>query len=106
MKRLDTKGREINHIDVHSLRRTFATDAISNGADPKSVQELLGHKTLEMTMRIYAKIRTHTKRQAVGRLSYGKGSQAPKHLVELPLNRPIRDQSGEESPTKPKRASG
>ncbi len=28
-------------------------DLIVNGADPKSVQELLGHLTLDMTMRVY-----------------------------------------------------
>ena len=34
------------HLDVHSFRRTFTIDLIENGADPKSVQQLLGHKTL------------------------------------------------------------
>jgi site-specific recombinase XerD len=46
VKCCDRAGREINHVDDHSLRKTFATDAVSNGADPKSVQEILGHKTL------------------------------------------------------------
>jgi integrase len=63
-------GRLISHVDIHSLRRTFATSLIASGADPKTVQELLGHKTLTMTMRLYAKIRPHTKREAVGRLPY------------------------------------
>jgi integrase len=39
----------IDHVDGYSLRRTFATELITSGADPKSVQRLLGHKTLEMT---------------------------------------------------------
>ena len=65
---LDSEGREIDHVDVHSCRRTFATNLIVNGADPKTVQELLGHKTLAMTMNLYAKIHSGTKRQAVGRL--------------------------------------
>jgi integrase len=65
------QGREIDHVDLHSLRRTFATNLIVNGADPKSVQKLLGHKTLEMTMNIYAKIHAGTIRETVGRLSYG-----------------------------------
>jgi integrase len=54
VKTLDTEGKELDHVDLHSLRRTFATNLIAGGADPKSVQELLGHRTLDMTMRIYA----------------------------------------------------
>ena len=72
------------HVDVHSLRRTFATNLIANGADPKSVQELLGHATLDMTMRIYAKLHTQTKRQALGKLSYGAGAVAPEHIIAYP----------------------
>lgn len=81
---LDPAGKEIDHVDVHSLRRTFATCLISNGADPKNVQELLGHKTLAMTMNLYAKIHGQTKRQAIGKLSYGSGALVPEHVVEYP----------------------
>jgi integrase len=83
-KTYDAEGRLVEHVDVHSLRRTFATNLIVSGADPKSVQELLGHRTLEMTMKIYTKIRSQTKRQALGRLSYGQGALAPAHVVEYP----------------------
>jgi len=66
------------------LRRTFATDLITSGAVPKSVQELLGHKTLDMTMRIYAKIHWGTKRSAVVKLSYGQGTIAPAGILPYP----------------------
>ena len=39
---------------------------------------------MQMTMAIYAKVRRGTKRQAVGRLSFGRGAESPDHLVELP----------------------
>ncbi len=81
---LDSEGQPLEHVDVHSLRRTFATDLIVNGTDPKTVQELLGHKTLAMTMKLYAKVRPQNKRQAVGRLSYGGGVVAPGHILEYP----------------------
>ncbi len=71
-------------MDLHSLRRTFATSLIAGGADPKSVQELLGHKTLDLTMRIYAKINGQTKRQALTRLPYGRGALAPDHVLPYP----------------------
>jgi integrase len=80
----DAEGLPLEHVDVHSLRRTFATELIVNGADPKSVQELLGHKTLAMTMKLYAKVRPQNKRQAVARLSYGRGVTAPAHVLEYP----------------------
>jgi integrase len=80
---LDGQGREIEHVDLHSFRRTFATNLIANGADPKSVQELLGHKTLTLTMNIYTKIHGHTKRQTVGKLSYGAGATPPEGIVEM-----------------------
>ena len=87
MRTYDSEGRLVEHVDIHSLRRTFATEAISSGADPKSVQELLGHKTLAMTMKIYTKIRTQTKRQAIARLPYGSGATTPEHLMKLPAEK-------------------
>jgi len=99
-RRLDNEGKEINHVDVHSLRRTFATDLISNGADRKNVQELLGHKTLAMTMTLYAKIHAETKRQALEKLSYGATVPVPERVVELVA--PSRD--GHNLPTTPQRS--
>jgi YD repeat-containing protein len=80
----DAEGNLIEHVDLHSLRRTFATNAIVNGADPNSVREILGHTTLEMTMKIYAKVRGATKRQAIGKLSYAAQASPPEHLLPLP----------------------
>ena len=88
----------LEHVDLHSLRMTFATEAIASGADPKSVQELLGHKTLDMTMRIYGRMRAATKRKAVAGLRYGRGSQPPEHVIELADSQPLRVQSGEKIP--------
>ena len=41
-------------IHPHLFRKTYATRLIETGTDPKRVQYLLGHATLEMTLSVYA----------------------------------------------------
>lgn len=44
----------IEHASSHSGRRGFATRLISNGIDIRSVQELMGHSSIQMTARYAA----------------------------------------------------
>lgn len=67
-------------VDIHSLRVSFTTLAIDGGASPKAVQAILGHATLAMTMKVYAKATERAKREAVSSLPFGNAS-APSHVI-------------------------
>ncbi len=51
-------------ITTHGLRHTFASHLVIRGASLKAVQELLGHESIEMTLR-YSHLTPDVKREAV-----------------------------------------
>ncbi len=50
---------------MHAFRATFATRAIENGMNPKTLQEILGHSNFNITMSLYGHCLTDTKKQAM-----------------------------------------
>ena len=50
----------IENFHFHSLRHTYTSNLLANGAPPKDVPELLGHSAVSTTMNIYA----HATREA------------------------------------------
>jgi integrase len=59
---------KIEDCRFHDLRHTFASQLVLNGGTLKDVQELLGHKTMTMTLR-YAHLTQEHKRNAVNLLN-------------------------------------
>ena len=57
-RKIDELCKELNidGISTHSLRHTFATRCAEAGVTAKTVQQWLGHKTLEMTLNVYTHI--------------------------------------------------
>jgi integrase len=83
-KRAGIEGAEPGgSVDLHSLRVTFITLSIEHGGSPKAVQAIVGHRSLVMTMGIYAKATDKAKREAVGVLPFASVT-APGHIVAMP----------------------
>ena len=53
------KSTGLGHLKFHELRHTFATTALQNGVDVKTVSSMLGHYDAGFTLRTY----THATRQ-------------------------------------------
>lgn len=59
------KAAGIEYFTMHALRATFATRAIEQGINPRTIQELLGHADFSITMNLYGHVLDETKAEAM-----------------------------------------
>ncbi len=69
-KAFDTTLKKLNipHRGFHSLRHTFATRALEQGMDVKTLSEILGHKNSTVTLNRYAHSFTEHKKEMMDRV--------------------------------------
>lgn len=67
----------VKEIRLHDLRHTFASQLVMAGVPLRAVQELLGHATMEMTMR-YAHLSPGATHDYVKLLDGGTGQDKKK----------------------------
>lgn len=62
----------IHHRGFHALRHTFATRCIENGADIKSISEMLGHADIKTTLKLYVHPSLESKRRCIQQINFLK----------------------------------
>jgi len=84
------------HIHPHQLRHTLATQAINRGMSLEAIAALLGHRSMDMTLR-YAKIASRTVADEYFAVSekvealYGQAAQLPADAAGPRMNRLRRE---------------
>lgn len=66
IKKIQEDHPDFKPFTPHCLRHTFATNCIEAGMQPKTLQKILGHKSLAMTMDLYTHVRDSTVKEQMG----------------------------------------
>ena len=72
------------HVRFHDLRHTFATLALENGMDVKTLSAMLGHVSAATTLDIYTHITDDMQRAAAENIDRGIGKAAPQEDASGP----------------------
>ena len=67
--RSNPKIQAVEPFTAHQLRHTYATMLYDAGVDAKSAQALMGHASLEMTLKIYTHLSQRKKADSIGKLN-------------------------------------
>jgi site-specific recombinase XerD len=75
----------INDFDWHDLRHTFASRLVMAGVDIRTVQELLGHESIIMTMR-YAHLSPQHRATALEKLCQPSATTGAQRNFEVSVS--------------------
>ena len=67
-KKLLKKAGIEENVRFHDLRRTFATMALQNGVDAKTVSRMLGHYSAEFTLDVYTNVTKEMEKEAAEKI--------------------------------------
>ena len=80
------------HVRFHDLRHTFATMALENGMDIKTLSSVIGHKSSATTLDIYAHTTDAMQHNAAANIERGIGgndapeeTEVPSEKAEMPM---------------------
>ena len=73
----------ITNFHFHDLRHTFASRLVMSGVDIRTVQELMGHKSISMTLR-YAHLSPDHKQQAMEAMDRAFSEKSPANFHNTP----------------------
>ena len=59
----------IEHVNFHALRHTFATRAIENGVNVKTLSDILGHSQVQITMDLYCHTSLDLRRESMNKMA-------------------------------------
>jgi len=76
-------------VSCHSLRKTFCVGLFRAGSDPEVVRELMGHKSVAITLSVYRSVAGVDRQTAIAGLPWGSGGVAtPDGIVRFPVGAP------------------
>lgn len=81
------------HIRFHDLRHTFATLALENGMDVKTLSAMLGHVSAATTLDIYTHITDDMQRAAAAYIDRGIGKAEPQAGALTPEQKTARPEA-------------
>lgn len=68
-KNAKARARITRRLRMYDIRHAFVTTLLERGADLKTVSELAGHASVDMTMRVYQHVNSEMKRSAISLIS-------------------------------------
>lgn len=71
VRRINKKEHKLDRFSPHAFRHTYATIAVRNGMQPGTLQKILGHADISMTMNLYYHCSEEEKDEAASKLKFG-----------------------------------